>query len=441
MKKLVSAILTLAILAIPCSIPLTAMAATEAPAPDYAVAQNWPGADQENYWGPYGNFEDLTTAGGALVFDQSKSDVNYITLNFKDYGKDTTTYKYLEIEMKSSLPTGGNAQLSIGQTAAGTQNGKPVGEWVLADGSKLALTDAYQTFKIDLAANGTTQFFAGTNPAFALNKLGTDTISIKSIKLTSGTTTVTESQPASSSSSQPASSASSTQPAAASKDYIIGDAWARVVGDKPTTENYWGPYGNFDLATTPGTLLWYADDSTSYGTMGFFWDTYDHTNGYKYMVLVAKTDDPAACDVQMSIGQDAKNKQVGKAFSDWTLANGKTGAKLTSEYKTYVIDLKASGVTQFFVQGKPDFAFNADKHSGYMISIDKMYLTNTAPAADNSSASTVPASASSTASPSSSSSVPKTGDTAGIAAPFVIVMLCASASVLFLLRAKKKKEI
>lgn len=427
MKKLLSAILALAILAIPCSIPLTAMAATQ-PAADFVVAQTWPAADGENYWGPYDGFK---IDSGAAVFDQSK-DPSWGTVTFKDYGSDTT-YKYMELEMKTDTDAGTSVQLSIGQTAQGQQNGKPLTEWLLADGSKgIVLTSTYQTFKIDLAANGTTQFLVSGKPSIAVNKLGNEKVYIKSIKLTDGTKTTVDSKPEESKPEE--SKPESVSSPEASKDYVVGDKW-----DANVKENYWGPYGGFELHPADGSLLWYADEKDSWGTMGFFWDTFDHTNGYKYLVVVAKTDDPAKCDVQMSIGQGADDKKVGKAFSDWTLADGKTGAKLTSDYRTYAIDVKASGVEKFMVQGQPDFAFNADKNLDYMISVDKIYLTNTIPKDAVTGGSTASTPAGTTSSQTGTS--PQTGESSAMALPLAVTALCASGCIIFTLLARKKKEI
>lgn len=430
MKKLFSAILTLAILAVPFGIFPTAHAA-ETAAPDFTVAKAWPATDKENYWGPYG---DADISGGTLLFDQSKTNA-YITMGFKDYGADTT-YKYLELTMKSDNASGDSLQLSIGQTAAGVQNGKPLTDWVLADGTKgIQLTNDYKTFRVDLAANGTTQFFVEGKPAIALNQLGTGKIYIQSIVLTGGTKITSDSQPESSAPSSSSSVSSGTP--APSADYVVGDKWAQKALNAPS-ENYWGPYGDFELNAKDGTLNWYADEKDSWGTIGFFFDNFDHTNGYKYLVLVAKTDDPAKCNVQMSIGQDENDKKIGKAFSDWTMSDGKTGAKLTTEYKTYAIDLKASGVAKFLVQGQPDFAFNADQNTDYMISIDKIYLTNTAPKAENTTSSS-PSSASSTSSVSSQSGSPKTGES-GLLIPVSAIAFGVSAfSLLYFLKIKKSK--
>lgn len=438
MKKLFCAILTLAILAIPFGICPTTAKAAEVPASDFIVAQTWPGTDQENYWGPYGDFN---ISGGTLLFDQSKAGA-YITMNFKDYGS-KTSYKYMDLTMKSETDSGDSLQLSIGQTSSGDQNGKPLTEWVLADGTKgIQLSKDYKTFRVDLAANGTTQFFAEGKPAVALNQLGAGKIYIQSIALTGGTTIASDSQPessapSSSSSSSSVSSVSSGTPAQ-SHDYVVGDKWAQKAMSAPS-ENYWGPYGNFELNAKDGTLNWYADEKDSWGTIGFFFDNFDHTNGYKYLVLIAKTDDPAKCNVQMSIGQDENDKKVGKAFADWTMSDGKTGAKLTTEYKAYAIDLKASGVAKFLVQGQPDFALNADQNTDYMISIDKIYLTNTAPKADITTSSSV-SSASSASSASSQPTSPKTGES-GLLIPLSAIAFGVSAFSLFYFFKFKKEKV
>lgn len=174
-----------------------------------------------------------------------------------------------------------------------------------------------------------------------------------------------------------------------------------------------GGYMTADLLDADGTPL---DDS--------------NVPSYKYLLITVKSDDPADSQgAHLSIGKDSKNAQLGKSFTDW-------GINLTTDYKTYTIDLAGNDFAYWGKTGAPDIALNQSEATKGKIEIKAMSLSNDpngSSASSSSSASSTASTSSSSstsasstaASSTSSSSSPKTGDNFPIAAVGLIVAASA----------------
>jgi hypothetical protein len=133
-------------------------------------------------------------------------------------------------------------------------------------------------------------------------------------------------------------------------------------------ENFWGPWGTA-YSLVGGALVF--DNGISGGWVTLNWKDEFPVSTYQYVQISVKADNPAdAQGVILTFGN------VKKSFTDW-------GITLSKDYTVYTLDLAKNGVT-VWPNGKqdlPDFALNVVPDKKFTIRVNKIKLTNTAPAA------------------------------------------------------------
>lgn len=145
----------------------------------------------------------------------------------------------------------------------------------------------------------------------------------------------------------------------ADDDFIVATKFEEQNG-----EGYWGPYGPA-YKLEKGVLVFDSSIENAWMTLNFK-DDFMEAEDYRYVVITIKADDPKdAQNIVMTLGN------LKKTFTDW-------GITLTTDFKTYVIDLFAHGLKNWGdgTKAEPDLAFNKAGAIKAKIYVKSMMLTN-----------------------------------------------------------------
>lgn len=306
------------------------------------VAENFIGYDfvkRGGYQGPYSSENTVELTDDGLTFDSTVAN-GYVTADLLP--TDTGLFKYAFIKIKTSEgKTASKFRLTIGNIA------KSWDQWIGAGALEAVgpVTDEVQTFVLDLEANGVTACTAVDGPDFAINKDGDTadegTIAIESIRFSNKSSLDTPVK------------------------NFIGYDFAGNLG-------FWGPYtASEDMA------------SLSYSSNGIIFDT-SVVNSYftaelnpqnapmrKYAKVTLKASDAEKMTGKFSLSIGG----VGKQWKDW-FAEG-ADSTITTEFKTFTIDLEANGVTNLVVSNA-DLALNksTDVDDEGIVYVQRIEFTN-----------------------------------------------------------------
>ena len=145
--------------------------------------------------------------------------------------------------------------------------------------------------------------------------------------------------------------------------YVVGDTFAGSDAD-----NYWGPYNpGTGWSLTDGALVFDCSVGNAWCTM-VFKNQEMAADAYKYAVFTMKVNNnnkaADAANATMTLGGVEGS---GKPLGQWGIDD------LSTSYKTYILDLKANGFTEW---GPMYFAMNKSTAVDAVISIDKIVLAN-----------------------------------------------------------------
>lgn len=144
-----------------------------------------------------------------------------------------------------------------------------------------------------------------------------------------------------------------------SDDFIVANKFS-----EQNAEGYWGPYGPA-YTLKDGILIFDSSIPNAWMTLNFK-DDFMEAEDYRYVVITLRADDPKdAQNIVMTFGD------VKKTFPQW-------GITLSTEFTTYIIDLKAHGLTRWGdgTKAEPDFALNKATANKAKLYVKSIILTN-----------------------------------------------------------------
>lgn len=129
-------------------------------------------------------------------------------------------------------------------------------------------------------------------------------------------------------------------------------------------EGYWGPYGPA-YTIKDGVLIFDSSIPNAWMTLNFK-DDFMEADDYRYVVITVRADDPKdAQNVLVTFGN------LKKTFTEW-------GITLSTNFTTYIIDLKAHGLKNWGdgTKAEPDFALNKHNANKAKVYVQSIILTN-----------------------------------------------------------------